>query len=201
MFEYFIGPDGVFTSPLTAFVFTAIMLFYMLWEAQFKSRAPSDAKRESRQSFQVHFLAVPISFLSPLMFGFLKIGVVRGESRELIVWLGLVLMLGGRVLRLWAQRQMGRLFVGELAVQQGHRVVQSGPYRWIRHPAYTGGTISAIGIGLALSTWLGALIAGVVLIASYVSRIPREEALLAREMGDAYTSYMARTKRFVPFLF
>ena len=201
MFEYFIGPDGVFASPLAAIAFTAIMVFYMLWETQFKSRAPSDAKRENRQSFRVHFLAVPISFLTPLLLGFLKVGVIRGGSREFFVWLGLALMLGGRVLRLWAQRQMGRLFVGELAVQQGHRVVQSGPYRWIRHPAYTGGTISAIGIGLALSTWLGALIAGVVLIASYMSRIPREEALLAREMGDVYTNYMARTKRFVPFFF
>jgi protein-S-isoprenylcysteine O-methyltransferase len=201
MYSYFIGSDGVFTSPLTAAAFTLVLVFYMLWETQFRTRAPKDAKRESKQSFRVHFLVVPISLLVPLICGFFKIGVIRGESRELMVWLGLALMLGGRVLRLWAQQQMGRLFVGELAVQQGHRVVQTGPYRWIRHPAYTGGTLSAIGIGLALSTWLGALIAGGVLIASYITRIPREEALLVQEMGDAYASYMTRTKRFVPFLY
>lgn len=201
MFEYFIGSDGVFTSPLTAAAFTVILVFYMLWETQYKTRAPRDAKREGRRSFQMHFLAVPVSLLAPLMCGFLKIGVIRGEWRELIVWIGLALMLGGRVLRLWAQRQMGRLFVGELAVQKGHRVVQTGPYRWIRHPAYTGGTLSAIGIGLALSTWLGALVAGGVLIGSYITRIPREESLLLQEMGDDYRNYMAQTKRFVPYLF
>jgi protein-S-isoprenylcysteine O-methyltransferase Ste14 len=64
-----------------------------------------------------------------------------------------------------------------------------------------GGTLSAIGIGLALSTWLGALIAGGVLIASYITRIPKEEALLASEMGDEYRNYMKQTKRFVPFVF
>ena len=79
--------------------------------------------------------------------------------------------------------------------------MQSGPYRWIRHPAYTGGTVSAIGIGLALSTWLGAALAGAVLAAAYAARIPKEEALLTQEFGDEYRSYVARTKRFVPFVF
>lgn len=200
MFEYFIGPDGVFPTPLAAAAFTAVMIFYMAWESRFKTRAPRDAKREGKRTFHAHFLAVPISLLAPIVCGFLKIGVIRGEWRELIVWLGLALMIGGRVLRLWAQMHMGRLFVGELAVQQGHRVVRTGPYRWIRHPAYVGGTASAIGIGLALSTWLGATIAAAVLIAAYVIRIPREEALLVQELGDEYRSYMAQTKRFVPFL-
>lgn len=201
MYEYFIGPDGVFPTPLTAIAFTAILVFYMLWEMQFKTRAPKDAKREGRKSFQIHFLVVPISLLAPLICGFLKIGVIRGEYREAIVWIGLLLMLGGRVLRLWAQTQMKHLFVGELAVQKDHRVVKTGPYKYIRHPAYVGGTLSAIGIGLALSTWLGALIAGGVLIASYITRIPKEEALLASEMGDEYRNYMKQTKRFVPFVF
>jgi protein-S-isoprenylcysteine O-methyltransferase Ste14 len=201
MYEYFIGPDGVFPTPLTAFAFTAILIFYMLWETQFKTRAPKDAKREGRKSFQIHFLVVPASLLAPLICGFLKIGVIRGEYREAIVWIGLMLMLGGRVLRLWAQTQMKHLFVGELAVQKDHRVVTTGPYKYIRHPAYVGGTLSAIGIGLALSTWLGALIAGGVLIASYITRIPKEEALLASEMGDEYRDYMKQTKRFVPFVF
>ncbi len=202
MYAYFIGPDGVFPSPLAAAVFTAVMAFYMLWESRFKTRAPRDAAtREGRRTFQIHFLAVPISLLAPIACGFLKLGVIRGEWRELIVWLGLALMIGGRVLRLWAQMHMGHLFVGELAVQKGHRVVQTGPYRWIRHPAYVGGTASAVGIGLALSTWLGTLVAFAVLVAAYIVRIPREEALLVQELGDEYRRYMARTKRFVPFLF
>ncbi len=132
---------------------------------------------------------------------FLKLGTIRGEWRETLVWLGLALMLGGRVLRLWAQVQMGKLFIGEVAIQHGHRVVRTGPYRWIRHPAYTGGTVSAIGIGLALSTWLGALIAGIVLVTAFIVRIPREEALLSEEFGDEYRNYMVQTKRFVPFVF
>jgi protein-S-isoprenylcysteine O-methyltransferase len=201
MFEYFIGPDGVFPTPLTAAAFTVVLVFYMLWETQYRSRAPKDAKRRDARGFKLHYLAIPVSLLAPLICGFLKLGAIRGDWREALVWLGLGLMLGGRVLRLWAQVQMGKLFIGEVAIQHGHRVVKTGPYRWIRHPAYTGGTVSAIGIGLALSTWLGALIAGVVLVAAFVVRIPREEALLSEEFGDEYRTYMAQTKRFVPYLF
>jgi protein-S-isoprenylcysteine O-methyltransferase len=80
-------------------------------------------------------------------------------------------------------------------------VIDSGPYRWVRHPSYTGGVLAAIGFGLALSTWLGALISGVLLIWAYALRVPREEALLARQLGAAYANYASRTWRFVPFVF
>ncbi len=200
MYEYFIGPTGVFDTPLSAIAFSVILFLYMWLETRYKIRAPQDAVRERSKTFLPLAVAIPVSLLVPLIFGFAKLGVVRGEFRGVCVVLGFLLIVGGRLLRLWAQLQMGRLYVGEAAVQQGHRVITSGPYQWIRHPGYTGGTLSAIGIGLALSTWLGALIAGGVLIAAYVMRIPLEERLLVRELGDEYKSYMARTKRFVPFV-
>ncbi len=200
MYDYFIGPNGVFDTPLTAFLFSATLFVYMWMESRYKIRAPQNAVRERKKTFMPLAVAIPISLLSPLLCGFLKLGVIRGDGRTAAIVLGFIFFIGGRLLRLWAQLQMGRLYIGEAAVQQGHRVVQSGPYRWIRHPGYTGGTLSAIGIGLALSTWLGAFIAGAVLIAAYIMRIPLEEALLVRELGDDYRSYMTRTKRFVPFV-
>ncbi|MCS7060624.1 MAG: isoprenylcysteine carboxylmethyltransferase family protein [Anaerolineae bacterium] len=201
MYEYFIGKDGVFDTPLTATVFSLILVGFMLIETRFKIRAPQGAKRESARTFLPLAVAIPISLLAPLVCGFFQLGVIRGELRSVWVALGLILMAGGRLLRTWAQMQMRHLYIGEAAVQPGHRVVDTGPYRWIRHPGYVGGTLAAVGIGLALSSWLGALLAGVVLVIAYAIRIPREEALLAQEMGEAYLSYMARTKRFVPFLF
>lgn len=200
-YDYFIGPSGVFPTPLAAAAFTLVLVGYMLLESRYRVRPQAAKRREGKGSFQLHFLAVPASLLLPLICGFLQLGTIRGDAREPLVWLGLAAMLGGRLFRLWAQLHMGRLFVGEVAIQHGHRVVQSGPYRRVRHPAYTGGTVSAIGIGLALSTWLGAALAGAVLVAAYAVRIPKEEALLVNEFGDEYRAYMARTKRFVPFVF
>jgi protein-S-isoprenylcysteine O-methyltransferase Ste14 len=201
MYEYFIGENGVFDTPLTAVLFSIILLGFMLIETRYRIRAPEGARREASKTFLPLAVAIPISLLVPLICGFLRIGVIRGEGRGLWVVLGLVLMGGGRLLRTWAQAQMKHLYIGEAAVQRGHRVVTTGPYHWIRHPGYVGGTATAIGIGLTLSSWLGALLAGLVLLLAYIIRIPREEALLVQEMGDDYRNYMARTKRFVPFVF
>ncbi|MGQ9903987.1 MAG: methyltransferase family protein [Anaerolineae bacterium] len=201
MYAYFIGENGVFDTPLTAVMFSVILIGFMLIEARYKIRAPQGAKREETRTFLPLAVAIPISLLAPLICGFLQLGVIRGETRGVWVALGVLLMAGGRLLRTWAQIQMRHLYIGEAAVQPGHRVVDTGPYRWIRHPGYVGGTLSAVGIGLTLSTWLGALLAALALVVAYAIRIPREEALLAQEMGDAYRGYMARTKRFIPFLF
>ena len=201
MYEYFIGPAGVFDTPFTAIVFSIILIGFMLIETRFSVRAPKGSVTETRKTFLPLAVAIPISLLVPLICGFFKIGIIRGESRGLWVGFGLFLMAFGRLLRTWAQLQMKQLYIGEAAVQQGHRVVTTGPYHWIRHPGYVGGTLTSIGIGLALSTWLGALIATIVLVVAYIIRIPIEEALLVKEMGAAYRAYMARTKRFVPFVF
>lgn len=201
MHNYFIGDNGVFDTPLTAALFSIILIGFMLIETRFKIRAPRESKREATRTFLPLAVAIPISLLAPLICGFLQLGVIRGDMRGAWVTLGVLMMAGGRLLRAWAQMHMRHLYIGEAAVQPGHRVVDTGPYRWIRHPGYVGGTLTAIGIGLALSSWLGALLAALVLAAAYTIRIPREEALLAQEMGDAYRSYMARTKRFIPYLF
>jgi protein-S-isoprenylcysteine O-methyltransferase Ste14 len=118
-----------------------------------------------------------------------------------MVYAGYGMLLGGWLLRYWAQRELGKFFTGEVAVQRDHAVISSGLYRWVRHPAYTGGVLSAFGFGMVLSTWLGAAISGVLLIWAYVNRVPREEALLAQQIGEPYRAYMARTWRFVPWIF
>lgn len=200
MYEYFIGPDGVFDTPLTAALFTFLQFAFMATESRRKRLAPADATRE-KPLFPSVGLAIMLGLVLRLVLGFLKIGVIRGETRGLWVGLGFVLVFAGWFARIWAQRELGKYFTGEVAVQSDHAVIQSGPYALVRHPAYTGGVLAAIGYGLTLSTWLGAAISGVLLIWAYVLRVPREEALLARELGEPYRAYMQRTKRFLPFVF
>lgn len=200
MFEYFSGPDGVFNTPLTAILFTVLQFAFMATESRRRRLAPSDAARIARM-FPSLGLAILIGLAARLICGFLKIGPIRGEYRDAIVWLGFVMIFAGWGLRVWSQRTLGKYFTGEVAVQTDHQIIQTGPYKFVRHPAYTGGVLSAIGFGLILSTWLGALISGIMLVWAYIVRVPREEALLAQQMGQPYRNYMARTKRFVPFVF
>ncbi|PJF48829.1 MAG: isoprenylcysteine carboxylmethyltransferase family protein [Chloroflexi bacterium] len=200
LYAYFIGPDGVFPSVGLAALFALMQFGFMATESR-RKRTAGAATARAQGLFPPLGLALLIGLTARLTCGFLKIGVVRGEMRDGIVWAGVLMVALGWGTRLWAQRALGGYFVGEVAVQPGHVVVRDGPYRWVRHPAYTGGFLSSVGFALMLSTWLGALISAVMLIWAYAVRVPREEALLARALGEAYRDYMARTKRFVPFVF
>jgi protein-S-isoprenylcysteine O-methyltransferase Ste14 len=111
---------------------------------------------------------------------------------------GLLVMAAGLALRAWSIVTLGRFFTYAVGVQEGHRVVEDGPYRVLRHPSYTGLLMAFAGAGLALDNWLA--LAAIVLLplAAVLVRIRVEEAALARRLGDAYRSYSARTRRLVP---
>ncbi|MDW8054973.1 MAG: isoprenylcysteine carboxylmethyltransferase family protein [Anaerolineae bacterium] len=199
-YEYFIGPDGVFPSPIIALLFTLTQFGFMATESR-RKRSGTDTVARVRGVFPPMWLALLTGLMARLAFGFLKIGTLHGEARELAVWVGVGFVALGWGLRVWAQQALGRYFIGEVAVQRDQPVVTRGPYRWMRHPAYTGGFLASIGFGLMLSTWLGALVSAVMLIWAYAVRVPREEALMVEQFGEAYRQYAARTARFVPFLF
>jgi protein-S-isoprenylcysteine O-methyltransferase Ste14 len=111
---------------------------------------------------------------------------------------GLALMWVGFVLRAWAIRALGRFFTVTVGVEEGHAVVDSGPYRHIRHPSYTGMLLFFVGLGLALDSWLSLAAATVFPLAGLVIRIVYEERLLLRELGEPYATYTKRTSRLLP---
>jgi protein-S-isoprenylcysteine O-methyltransferase Ste14 len=113
--------------------------------------------------------------------------------------LGLALMLIGMALRWYSIRVLGRSFTTTVMTRPGQVVVESGPYRWIRHPSYTGGLLTVLGIFVCLTnpaSFLGLLPP----LAGYAYRIRIEENALTRSLGEPYRAYMQRTKRLIPFL-
>jgi protein-S-isoprenylcysteine O-methyltransferase Ste14 len=113
---------------------------------------------------------------------------------------GLAIFILGAGLRTWAIVTLGRLFKFVVVIQDEHRVVESGPYRVLRHPSYTGGLLALAGAGLVLHNWLSILAASGVPLLAILIRIAVEEGRLNRDLGDNYRSYASRTKRLVPGL-
>ena len=132
--------------------------------------------------------------------------VVAGELDELTLpgpdwWTavaGVTLLAAGFGLRLWAVRTLGRFFKYRVVVQEGHEVIRSGPYRRIRHPAYTGMVMCSAGLGLTLDNWLSLLVATLPTLTAFTLQLLREERTLATELGPPYREYMGRTWRLVP---
>jgi protein-S-isoprenylcysteine O-methyltransferase Ste14 len=124
------------------------------------------------------------------------------QSAQLLIFtLGIVLMLAGVVFRWYAIRILGRYFTPEVAVKSDQKIVETGPYRFIRHPAYSGSLLTLLGLGLALTSWLSLACIMLAAIIGYGYRVRVEESALCNELGDDYRNYMDHTRRFIPFVF
>ena len=111
---------------------------------------------------------------------------------------GLIVMWLGLAIRVWAIAALGRSFRTTVEVDPGQAVVSSGPYRWVRHPSYTGLLLILSGFGLALGHW-PALVACVALpLPALLRRIQVEEAELTRVLGEPYEAYRRQTRRLIP---
>lgn len=113
---------------------------------------------------------------------------------------GLVVSWLGLAVRVWAVVTLGRSFRTTVEVDAGQAVVSRGPYRWVRHPSYTGLLLVAAGFGLAEGTWPGLAICLVLPAVAMLRRIHVEETALTQVIGDAYRDYQNRTKRLIPGL-
>lgn len=113
--------------------------------------------------------------------------------------LGPAFWLVGMGLAAWATRTLGRFMTVSIQVTEGHRLVQEGPYAWIRHPIYTGNVLAALGLSfLYLSPPLAALALVILGLAAYRGRIEDEFLRTPQAFGEQYAAYAARTGRFLP---
>ncbi|MCU1302401.1 MAG: putative methyltransferase [Candidatus Sulfotelmatobacter sp.] len=109
-------------------------------------------------------------------------------------------MVAGAAFRWYSASLLGKYFTFDVATHSGQTVVERGPYRYIRHPSYTGALVSLFGFGLALGNWAGLVASVGCLGVAYAYRIPVEEGALVSALGEPYRQYLARTWRLVPFL-
>lgn len=111
------------------------------------------------------------------------------------------LFLVGLVFRILSRRALGRYYTPRLVILPDHRLVTSGIYAVIRHPGYLGFLLWAVGLSVALASWLGLAVMVGAFLPAILYRIHHEEALLRAHFGAAYEDYAARTKRLLPFVF
>jgi protein-S-isoprenylcysteine O-methyltransferase Ste14 len=120
----------------------------------------------------------------------------------LAIWpaaLGAALTFAGLVFSIWARFVIAGNWSDFVQVKQDHELIVDGPYRWVRHPIYTGLLLMFAGTALAVGEWRGVL-AVVVAAAAFWRKLKLEEAVMRHQFGDAYAEYAARVPALVPFL-
>jgi len=140
------------------------------------------------------------------LFYFLWIPLIRPEGGTKLVLeiLGLVIYLAGCASVLWARRTLGKMWglstSRNVKLLDDHRLIQSGPYAFVRHPMYFGWWMAMFGLLLLYPTWV-VLIILVFSVISFLGRARREEAALAERFGGQWSAYKVRTKFLIPFIY
>lgn len=125
-------------------------------------------------------------------------GLALPGGRGVLLAVGLPVAWAGIAFRLWAMRTLGRYFRPVVHVQVDHEVVRTGPYRLVRHPAYTGLLVALLGLLLPSANVASIVVTFACGAAGIGYRIRVEERVLLAAMGDRYADYAATTARLVP---
>ncbi len=116
----------------------------------------------------------------------------------LVSYIGSLIFLLGGLITLVSRYQLGKYGSGRLVIEEDHKLVSTGIYRYLRHPMYFGGLLGVIGMALGIRSLIMLVVSGVFYFVIFRNRIQEEERLLIDEFGESYNAYMNRTKRLIP---
>jgi protein-S-isoprenylcysteine O-methyltransferase Ste14 len=185
---------------MVLFIYGAWALWAMIWVAMARG-VKAVARRESVGSRALHL--VPLAIAAALL------ADPRGEGRLLdtplltrawwMVYAGALVVVVGLAFAVWARVVLAGNWSGTVTLKRGHELVVRGPYRLVRHPIYTGLLTALFGTMVAIDAWR-ALLAVVIVAASFVRKMRTEEAFMQGEFGAAYEAYAARVPALLPWL-
>jgi protein-S-isoprenylcysteine O-methyltransferase len=158
------------------------------------------ATSKDRGSLSLLWLAIVGSIALAVWLRFANLAPIA-MSRTVVLTIAMVLLVAGIALRVAAIATLRKSFTVDVAVRDDQTVIQHGPYRRLRHPAYTGSLLSFYGFALSFGDWLSFAVIAVLVTLAFAYRIRVEERALVERFGREYEEYMRRTKRLVPGVF
>lgn len=192
-------PTLAFIVVMTSwFAFVAVFLVF------FRKKLPSapDRKRERASILGIALQAISYAIIwsvrrSPFT-PILSLGKLFEVASAIIT---MVLAIGSVWFISAAVRTLGKQWSLAARVLEGHNLITTGPYNVVRNPIYTGMFGMLLATGLAISHWVGLLIAVIVFAVGTLVRVRSEEKLLREAFGEEFVAYAGKVPAVVPFFF
>lgn len=188
-------PRLLWSSKLFAIMVLSIAT--TLLQPRFKASEATAADRGTARAFTM--------ILAPyLVFSVLEARIFRLEtalSWTPVALAGLGVAVFGLGIRTWAVRTLGKFFTLHVQAQSDQLVVTNGPYRYVRHPSYTGAILMLVGMPVMLAAYASAAVFGALFLAWIGVRVRQEEAVLEAALGEEYGAYKRGTPALIPFAF
>jgi protein-S-isoprenylcysteine O-methyltransferase Ste14 len=196
-------PVPLSAGPVFALIFWAAFASWILPEViAWKVRRSADS-RKARDRGSLMLIAVLwwMGIATNFALSLLLPQASLSCNRTALFFAGICLMFLGIALRWYSAAVLGKYFTFDVAIENGQVLIEVGPYRYIRHPSYSGALLTLLGFGLTLGNWAGLAASLSCMWIAYAYRIRIEEAALVSALGETYKQYRKRTWRLVPFVF
>jgi len=115
--------------------------------------------------------------------------------------IGLILFVVGLIIRWVAIIHLGRFFTVNVAIAEDHQLITTGPYRFVRHPSYTGTLLIFLGFGLCMLNVFSLAAVFLPVSTAFLWRMHVEEQVLRDAFGERYLTYAAQTRRLIPLIY
>jgi protein-S-isoprenylcysteine O-methyltransferase Ste14 len=186
------------------FVILCWWILVLYWIVSAFSVKPVKERPSWRSRLATIWLPI-IIFLLLAGIGSFKPGWIRPDTRFLpdtpvLRIVGDVAVLIGLIVALWARTVLGGNWSGFVTFKENHELIVRGPYRFVRHPIYTGILVMILGTAI-ISGRTVAFLALIICFLVYWQKLRQEEALLTKHFPETYPAYKSRTKALIPFLF
>ncbi len=173
------------------------VLIFVVVALPFLKKTPEGSPRKRDVVFQVTGLLLLIAILVVSGLGLYSPG---GLVLSPTIVVGATMFVTGLVISVWAQITISTNYSWTLEIREGHTLVDSGLYRYVRHPIYLGTFIRIISIPVFTSSLPGFVLA-LLSIPVLNYRIGLEEGMLVEEFGEEYERYRERTWRLFPYIY
>jgi protein-S-isoprenylcysteine O-methyltransferase Ste14 len=179
-------------------------VLWLLWGVYWAARArgvKANMWAESAHSRLLHLVPLVVAALLLL----LDLPLLGLDQRILprsmaTFWVGLSLACAGLLFTVWARRHLAANWSGDVTIKEGHELITSGPYAWVRHPIYTGLLLGFAGSAVAVGEWRG-LVALIVVGLALWRKLRLEERGMRRLFGERYVAYEHSVRALIPFIF
>lgn len=190
---WFLIVVGVFFS--IGILIAFLMKGKNLWEGNDK-KEPSFQEENDRSFWFITAGMILAFYLPPIEYLYLDFPVSPSPS---LIHIGLGFIIMGSIVFVYARHVLRRWYSGHLSVQADQVLIQHGPYRFVRHPAYLGYLLMAVGICLGYASLIG-LINFLFLLICFQYRMKVEEKILVNHFGELYLQYAQKTKKIIPLI-
>jgi protein-S-isoprenylcysteine O-methyltransferase Ste14 len=157
-------------------------------------------KRLDRGSMAIMWVTIVVSITAAEWIASRATPNIFGGTHWLKV-AAIAVLITGLAIRWTAILSLGKAFSANVAIRENQTIYQSGLYRFVRHPSYSGLWLVFLAIAIHERNWLAAVVMIAPTTAALFYRIHVEEAALHQAFGAKYAAYSSATKRLIPGIF